>query len=129
MKAGEMGILTRDAILNAQDLAEEVVPVPEWGGAVKVRGLSLSARVHILEMTNQSGGNVNVARAETLTFVMGVVEPSFTEGDCDALRAKSNAAITRVNRAIMRLSGIGTAAEADALKNSEATPSDNSNIA
>src|SRR3989304_4330704 len=35
-----MALLTRDEILNANDLAREQVEVPEWGGAVLVRALT-----------------------------------------------------------------------------------------
>ena len=37
---GDPHILTVDEILAADDLKEEVVPCPEWGGAVKVKGLT-----------------------------------------------------------------------------------------
>jgi hypothetical protein len=36
--------LTRDAILQAPDLQGEDVAVPEWGGTVRVRGLSGAQR-------------------------------------------------------------------------------------
>jgi hypothetical protein len=36
--------LSRDDILGVQDRRVEVVEVPEWGGTVRVRGLSGSAR-------------------------------------------------------------------------------------
>ena len=37
-------LLTKDDILNADDLPSEVVDVPEWGGHVKVRTMSGSER-------------------------------------------------------------------------------------
>lgn len=36
----EIRILTADDILRAEDLPRELVEVPEWGGAVYVRGLT-----------------------------------------------------------------------------------------
>ena len=36
--------LTRDAILQATDLTFEDVAVPEWGGVVRVRGLTGTER-------------------------------------------------------------------------------------
>ena len=39
-----MTYLTRDAILEAEDIETEEVAVPEWGGNVLVRGLSGTQR-------------------------------------------------------------------------------------
>jgi len=39
-----MGLLTRDAILEAQDLQHEEVYIPEWGGSVRVRTLTGAER-------------------------------------------------------------------------------------
>ena len=35
-----MALLTREDILNYNDIKTEIVPVPEWGGEVKVKGLT-----------------------------------------------------------------------------------------
>ena len=40
----ETAILSRDAILAADDLPRETVEVPEWGGAVVVQGLTSRQR-------------------------------------------------------------------------------------
>ncbi len=39
-----MGLLTKDDILGADDLATEDVEVPEWGGCVRVRALTGTER-------------------------------------------------------------------------------------
>jgi hypothetical protein len=39
-----MSILAKDFILQASDIATEEVAIPEWGGTVKVRGLSGAER-------------------------------------------------------------------------------------
>ncbi len=36
-------LLTRDEILNADDLGGEVVEVPEWGGAVRIAAMSVAS--------------------------------------------------------------------------------------
>ena len=33
----KMALLTREDILNYNDIKTEIVPVPEWGGEVKVK--------------------------------------------------------------------------------------------
>ena len=39
-----MSLLSKEAILAAQDLPSEDVEVPEWGGTVRVRGLDGKGR-------------------------------------------------------------------------------------
>ena len=39
-----MALLTREDILNYNDIKTEIVPVPEWGGEVKVKGLTAGER-------------------------------------------------------------------------------------
>jgi hypothetical protein len=41
-------VLSVDEILQAKDFRDEVVPVPAWGGAVRVRTLPLRGRYGIV---------------------------------------------------------------------------------
>jgi hypothetical protein len=121
-----MAIVTREQVLQAQDLKEELIPVPEWGGEVRVRSFTLAQRLHVLSLADRNG-TIDAKRAEALTFIEGVAEPKFSMADYDALCAKSNAPIARINARIMALSGIGGDAVEQARKNSEPTQSDASN--
>lgn len=105
--------LTVDAILSAADLPSEVVQVPEWGGAVKVQGLSRAAYDAIAkaaEVTVPATGPGQVAgtkrdddKFSDLLFLACVVEPKFTEAHIPALRGKSLGALNRVYQAIGRV--------------------------
>lgn len=108
-----MQFLTVDQILNASDLPTEVVEVPEWGGAVRVQGLSRAAYDAIARQAEVSvpatgPGQVAGTRRDDdkfsdLLFVACVVEPKFSEIHIPALRGKSLGALNRVYQAIGRV--------------------------
>ena len=108
-----MQFLTVDQILSASDLPHEVVEVPEWGGSVKVQGLSRAAYDAIAkaaEVTVPATGPGQVAgtkrdddKFSDLLFLACVVEPQFTEEHIPALRGKSLGALNRVYQAIGRV--------------------------
>lgn len=102
-------ILSVDEILAAPDLGEAEVEVPEWGGSVRIRGLSKAAQQHLRKSATVSG-QLDPARLEMLLFIHCVVEPRFTEEQYDALAAKSAGAIDRVIKAIAELAGLDEAA-------------------
>jgi hypothetical protein len=110
-------MLTRDQIL-ASELPDELVDVPEWGGKVRVRGLSaedMEKNDRSLMEQGQDGTyrpkselplNMNTA------FVVRCVvnddgTPMFSEEDVEVLAKKSGAAIQRVWKVARRLSGRG----------------------
>lgn len=108
-----MAILSLDAILGANDIPEEVVPVPEWGGEVKVRGLSRAAFDRITKASEvaipatapgqTAGTGRDEAKFSDQLFLACVVEPQFSEEHLDALREKSIGALNRVYSAIGRV--------------------------
>lgn len=118
--------LTRDAIIAAQDIRTEEIEVPEWGGALTVRGFTLAQRHRLFEMAKRDG-EIDSLRATILTFIEGVTEPKFTLADYDTLRDKS-AVVERVAMRILALSGIGKDALESAIKNSAPIQSDTSSI-
>lgn len=111
--------LTREQILQAQDLRTETIDVPEWGGELVIRALTMQQLYDIKE-SSFSGGENRPLRGTILTFCAGVAEPTFTLADYDELKKKS-AAVEKVVGKILKLSGIGTNALDDAIKNSEPT--------
>lgn len=109
-----MDWLTKDQILAADDIQEEIVPVPEWGGKVLVRGLS-GAQRDDYEASLQKGKGpnkeVNLRNARAKLVVLSVVHPTtreriFSEHDVAALGTKSASALQRVFDAAARLSGL-----------------------
>ncbi len=109
-----MAFLTRDQILNANDLVYEDIDVPEWGGKVRVRALTGAERdrfeAAILEQRGR-GVRVRLENARALIAAMSIVDSEgnrlFSDRDVQALGQKSAAALDRVTTVAMRLSGLG----------------------
>lgn len=110
-------LLTREAILEASDLATEDVEVPEWGGAVRVRSLTgierdayessiASVRWEGTKATIQSNQTNIRARLVALSAVDDAGAKLFTEKDVLILGQKSAAALERVFKVAQRLSGL-----------------------
>jgi len=96
----------RDAILNKDDLKTEVVPVEEWGVDVPVKELSLRTRTRVMDM--HGTGAADEAIVETV--IAGALDeegnPLFTRDDAEALAEKSEAAMIKLYKAILKLSGV-----------------------
>lgn len=110
--AGTM--LTLDQIRSAADLPERVVEVPEWGGAVRMRGLSAADGIAVMEKIQGADGKPDNEKAMVYAVLMGVVEPKFSEADMEWLKAKSLKAMTRITKVFNELSGFGAAELAEA---------------
>lgn len=104
------GYLTREAILSVDDSVIEDVAVPEWGGAVRVRGLTGAERDKIEALVAGNGKKMNFANLRARMCAASVVdeagEPVFGQADIAALGAKSAAALDRVFSVVQRLSGL-----------------------
>jgi len=107
-------LLSRDAILSASDIKTEDVAVPEWGGTVRVKGLTAAQRDVFESQVMTTRGkdvSVNMAGIRSLLASMAIVgedgTPLFSKADVKALGEKSGAALDRVFEAVTRLSGIG----------------------
>lgn len=126
-------LLTRDAILGASDIKTEDVKVPEWGGVVRVKGLTAAQRDQVeAKVTSTKGKDFNLnlvgmrAHMASLAIVDENGKPVFTAGDIKALGEKSGAALDRVFEAVTRLSGMSDNDIDELTKNSEAETSDDS---
>ena len=105
-----MTLLTKKDILKAQDLKTEIVDVPEWGGKVKVRGLSASDRdCFENEMFEQSQSpGMKIVRASLCARCIVDEEDKrlFTDQDIKQLGTKSAVALNRVFKTAQKLSGL-----------------------
>jgi hypothetical protein len=119
-------LLSRDQILSAVDITTEDVDVPEWGGTVRVRGLTGTDRDRFeAAMMNLKSAKPNARQqVNTENFRARLVQASvvdedgmrlFTQKDVQALGEKSAAALDRVMTVAMRLSGL-TEKDADELE-------------
>lgn len=106
--------LTREQILGADDRKTEDVPVPEWGGTVRVRALSGTERdayeAGIVEVRGDGSRKFTLANARARLASLSVCgedgERLFTDADIKELGEKSAAALERVFDVALRLSGL-----------------------
>ena len=128
-----MAYLTRDAILQADDLPAEDVEVPEWGGTVRVRGLTGAERdAFEASIVEQRGKTTHFkmenlrARLVALSVVGEDGKRIFSDSDVKALGRKSAVALQRVFKAAQRLSGLTAEDVEELAKNLESDQSDDS---
>lgn len=105
--------LTRNDILKADDAQVEDVPVPEWGGAVTVKGLSGTERDEYESSILQMVGDKMVPTLENARaklVVRSIIDengaPMFTADDIEQLGSKSARALQRVFDKARELSGL-----------------------
>ena len=97
--------LSKAEILAADDLPTEDVDVPEWGGKVKIQGLTKAKQQSVRELCMDAEGYLDTTKLEIAMFLNCVSDPEFEESDIDALKGKSAKAFDRVAKASMRLTG------------------------
>jgi hypothetical protein len=100
----------RDTILQADDLTEEPLHIPEWGCSVLVRSLPGSDRAELLQHNLLPNGKPNLKTLYPMLAIVSMRDPEtkdliFQKTDRDALAAKSGAALERVAQVAMRLNG------------------------
>ncbi len=120
-----MTILNRDAILGAQDIITEDIPVPEWGGSVRIGLMSGAARDQFLSGREK---NTSLSCFQASILAATIIDPNgkrlFTEADIEALQQKSGQVLGRLADAAFRINAVGPAADAAAAKNSKTDQSD-----
>jgi hypothetical protein len=99
-----MSLISKTAILCANDLQTEDVEVPEWGGAVRVRSFTGRERdAFEASMVRGEGKDRKVdltnmrARLVGLTVIDEGGQRIFTDDEVDLLGAKLGAALDRVS--------------------------------
>ena len=119
-----MAILTREQILQADDLKRETVAVPEWGGEVMVRCLTGAERdefeTALIEFRGKNY-NIRLANARARLTSLSVIDEDgqrlFSEADVVSLGQKSAAALDQVFDVAQRLSGLKPKDMEELLKN------------
>lgn len=116
--------LSAEAILDADDLGAEDVPVPEWGGTVRVRGLSGTERDKFEEsfVDPKSGAAKSLenyrAKLAAACLVNAEGKKMFrSDGEVKRLGEKNAAALQRVCDVAMRLSGLTKSDQDELVKN------------
>jgi len=125
-----LGLLTREAILAAEDLPTEQVPVPEWKGDVLVRSLTGVERDAFEESLYTGQGKdrqQNLSNLRARLAALTVVDENgnrvFSDDDAAQLGEKSAAALDVVFSVAQRLSGLSARDVEKLTKNSKPGPS------
>lgn len=112
-KPTALKLLTRDEIFAAVDVQEEIVAVPEWGGPVRIVGLTGSERDQYEAWIISGKGknrdvNLRQSRAKLVMMTAKDAEGKrlFDEADLIRLGARSALALQRVFDAAAKLSGL-----------------------
>ena len=110
----EQRVLTKDDILQTQDCQTLEVKVPEWGGSVRVKALSVKERETYQELVTskkKSDGSFDTkgltVRFLQLCLVDEQGRPLFAEADLGKLEEKSAAVMDRLLDAARKHNRIG----------------------
>jgi ribosomal protein S21 len=119
--------LTKEQILAAADLPEEVVDVPEWGGKVLIRGMTGAERDAFEESVMVTRGNnreLNLRNFRAKLVARSIVDPvtkerMFSDNEIVELGKKSARALQRVFEAALRLNGMTAESVEELTKSTE----------
>ncbi len=128
-----MEILTREAILSADDITRELVEIPEWGGSVWVYGMSGAERDRLEKSIVQTRGKEVQTNMENIRAKLAVIcvrnengKRLFNEADIHELGKKSASALDKIYDVAQRLSGLSKGDIDELTKNSESDQSEDS---
>ena len=109
-----MRLLSKDQILEADDLKSEIVSVPEWGGDVRVRMMTGTERDAFEASVFDAKGKdskINMKNLRAKLIVLTVIgeggEKLFTDADVEVLGGKSAKALDKVFAIAQQINGIG----------------------
>jgi hypothetical protein len=115
-----MNLLTKAAILAANDLKREAINIEQWGGDVLVRELTAAERDKVVAVYTENPDETSAAkvdRAHARLLAMALIDnegqPLFSEAEIPALKGKHYAAIIKLTKAASRLAGLESAAEGE----------------
>lgn len=111
-----MARLSKQQVLKAK-LRTEEFDVPEWGGSILLGEWPADRTADIMAMFQDAGDQAAVVMDPALMaklFVMGCIDPEFSEEDLAALRKTSGAVMMRAAQRIMELNGLTERALDDA---------------
>lgn len=105
-------VLTLEDILLAVDLEIKEVSVPEWGGIVKVKGITKWEQQQMRKSTTDpQTGQINADYLEVAMLAHCLAEPSVTVKQAEQLMQKSATAVDKVLAAAMDVTGLSDAAQ------------------
>jgi hypothetical protein len=101
-------MLTRDQLLGIR-LPETEIEMPEFGGSIRLRGLTAGAALKYFEALGSKSKVDGIASLITASVIDDAGELVFQETDAAQIAASwPNAALQRVAFAVMELNGVDT---------------------
>lgn len=127
-------LLNKEAILAADDVQFEDVEVPEWGGTVRVRGMTGKDRdqyeLWYAQQNQKKGEKLTLENIRAKLVSMTAIDEQgnllFTEKDVAALGNKNGMVLDKVFQVARKLNGMGADTEEELEKNSGNSISDDS---
>lgn len=121
----DLPILTKQQILDADDIDIRVVPCPEWGGAVRVRSMSGADRDSLAARTQAGAdGKLPLEHAHARVAAMVIVDADgkrmFNKDDLLALSRKNIKPLDRIFQVAMEISAMTATEVAEIEGNSAA---------
>jgi hypothetical protein len=107
-----MMFLTREQIETAPDIKYGMVDVPEWGGAVRIRGLFASEVARINESFRRKGEGKGdeLGTPESIICGYGIIDEHgvnvFTSMTMRNLAKRNPSVLSRISTEIYRLTGL-----------------------
>jgi len=104
--------LTFEQIVQSDDLVEADVECPEWGGKVRVRGLSVKEATTVTAGLSDDKAQRTPEQLSTTNLkmvIMGCVNPKLDANAIEVLSKKAMAPVFRIISKIQELSGISEA--------------------
>lgn len=119
--------LSREQLLAADDIVEQDVDVPAWGGSVRIRSLSMQQAANINRLSQRRDPRTGKDEQDQGLLVAwllteGLVEPKLSIADASALLGKSAKAVSVIVTAINEASGLSDTAVTEADKSNGTGP-------
>jgi len=121
----------RSKSLEADDIEEELLPVPQWGVEFLIKGMSGADRAKFLKRSTR-GGEVDLERFYPELVIATCFDPAdpetqvFEPADREALGKKSGAALEKIATVALRLSGMGPTSIANEVESLDEAPNEGS---
>lgn len=103
----------RDTVAAADDIASELVPVPEWGVSLLVKTMTGHARAKMMaSAADPNTGEMDYSKMYPTVIIATCYDPAdpsvlaFTEDDISLLNSKSGAVLERLAQVGLRVSGM-----------------------
>lgn len=121
----------RSKSLEADDIEEELLPIPQWDVEFLIKGMSGEDRAKFLKRSSR-GGEVDLERFYPELVIATCFDPAtpnvrvFEPADRSALGKKSGAVLEKIATVALRLSGMGPTAIATAVESLDEAPNEGS---